>query len=168
MSKEEHDARGPVQRAATRHADRPWYRSAERVRERHRLHGLACLDLCAGNAESSAILREHFAMRVTCADYAPAHLERQRALGFDVLRADLDGATADVDDPRPPGAHPRRPGRVAALQRLSRAPARSATPRLGHRRTDGARTEGRYDRPRLPAPPGPGRARRAAGPPGAR
>jgi SAM-dependent methyltransferase len=97
MSKAEHDARGAVLRAAARHADRPWYRSAERVLERHRLHGLACLDLCAGNAEFSEILRERFAMRVTCADYAPAHLEHQRALGFDILRVDLDGATADVD-----------------------------------------------------------------------
>lgn len=97
MSKEEHDARGAVLRAAERHTDRPWYRSAERVLERHHLHGLACLDLCAGNAEFSEILRERFAMRVTCADYAPAHLEHQRALGFDVLSVDLDRSMADVD-----------------------------------------------------------------------
>jgi SAM-dependent methyltransferase len=97
VSKEEHDARGAVLRAAERHTDRPWYRSAERVLERHHLHGLACLDLCAGNAEFSEILRERFAMRVTCADYAPAHLEHQRALGFDVLSVDLDRSMADVD-----------------------------------------------------------------------
>jgi SAM-dependent methyltransferase len=97
VSKEEHDARGAVLRAAEQHTDRPWYRSAERVLERHHLHGLACLDLCAGNAEFSEILRERFAMRVTCADYAPAHLEHQRALGFDVLSVDLDRSMADVD-----------------------------------------------------------------------
>jgi SAM-dependent methyltransferase len=97
VSKEEHDARGAVLRAAERHTDRPWYRSAERVLERHHLHGLACLDLCAGNAEFSEILRERFAMRVTCADYAPAHLDHQRALGFDVLSVDLDRSMADVD-----------------------------------------------------------------------
>jgi SAM-dependent methyltransferase len=97
VSKEEHDARGAVLRAAERHTDRPWYRSAERVLERHHLHSLACLDLCAGNAEFSEILRERFAMRVTCADYAPAHLEHQRALGFDVLSVDLDRSMADVD-----------------------------------------------------------------------
>jgi SAM-dependent methyltransferase len=97
VSKEEHDARGAVLRAVERHTDRPWYRSAERVLERHHLHGLACLDLCAGNAEFSEILRERFAMRVTCADYAPAHLDHQRALGFDVLSVDLDRSMADVD-----------------------------------------------------------------------
>jgi SAM-dependent methyltransferase len=67
------------------------------VLERHSLHGLACLDLCAGNAEFSEILRERFAMHVTCADYAPAHLERQRALGFDIVPVDLDGPHAEVD-----------------------------------------------------------------------
>jgi SAM-dependent methyltransferase len=104
VSKEEHDARGAVLRAAERHTDRPWYRSAERVLERHHLHSLACLDLCAGNAEFSEILRERFAMRVTCADYAPAHLEHQRALGFDVLSVDLDRSMADVDRAAAPRA----------------------------------------------------------------
>jgi SAM-dependent methyltransferase len=97
VSKQEYDARGAVLRAAKRHADRPWYRSAEGVLERHGLRGLACLDLCAGNAEFSETLRERFAMHVTCADYAPAHLEHQRALGFDILSVDLDGSIADVD-----------------------------------------------------------------------
>jgi SAM-dependent methyltransferase len=97
VSKREHDAAASVLRGAARHADRPWYRSAERVLERHRLRGLACLDLCAGNAEFSEFLRERFAMRVTCADYAPAHLEHQRSLGFDTLPVDLDGGAAEVD-----------------------------------------------------------------------
>jgi SAM-dependent methyltransferase len=97
MSKEEHDARAALVRGAARHVDRPWYRSAQRVLERHHLRGLTCLDLCAGNAEFSEILRDRFAMRVSCADYAPAHLEHQRALGFDTLRVDLDGSAAEVD-----------------------------------------------------------------------
>jgi len=97
VSKQEHDAAASVLRGAARHADRPWYRSAERVLERHSLRGLACLDLCAGNAEFSELLRDRFAMRVTCADYAPAHLEHQRSLGFDALRVDLDGSAAEVD-----------------------------------------------------------------------
>ncbi len=65
--------------------------------ERHGLRGLTCLDLCAGNAEFSEILRDRFAMRVTCADYAPAHLEHQRSLGFDVVPVDLDGSADEVD-----------------------------------------------------------------------
>lgn len=97
MSKEERDAASAVLRGAARHVDRPWYRSAEGALRRHGLRGLACLDLCAGNAEFSELLRDRFAMRVTCADYAPAHLERQRALGFDTLRIDLDAATAEID-----------------------------------------------------------------------
>jgi SAM-dependent methyltransferase len=97
MSKQEHDAAASVVRGAARHRDRAWYRSAECVLERHRLRGLACLDLCAGNAEFSELLRERFAMRVTCADYAPAHLEHQRCLGFDTLSVDLDGSAAEVD-----------------------------------------------------------------------
>ena len=97
MSKQEHDAGAAIVRGAARRLDRPWYRSAERVLERHRLSGLTCLDLCAGNAEFSELLRDRFAMRVTCADYAPAHLEHQRALGFDTLAVDLDGSAAEVD-----------------------------------------------------------------------
>jgi SAM-dependent methyltransferase len=97
LSKEEQDAGVAVLRGARRHADRPWYRSAASTLERHRLRGLTCLDLCAGNAEFSELLRDRFAMRVTCADYAPAHLEHQRSLGFDTLRVDLDGSATEVD-----------------------------------------------------------------------
>lgn len=97
MSKQEHDAAVAVGRSAARHVDRPWYRSAEGVLEEHGLRGLTCLDLCAGNAEFSELLRERFSMRVTCADYAPAHLEHQRALGFDTVAVDLDGPADEVD-----------------------------------------------------------------------
>ena len=97
MSKQEHDAGVAILRGSARRADRPWYRSAAQVFERHGLRGLTCLDLCAGNAEFSELLRERFAMRVTCADYAPAHLEHQRSLGFDTLTVDLDGSADEVD-----------------------------------------------------------------------
>ena len=97
MSKQEHDAGVAILRGSARRADRPWYRSAAQVFERHGLRGLTCLDLCAGNAEFSELLRDRFAMRVTCADYAPAHLEHQRSLGFDTLTVDLDGSADEVD-----------------------------------------------------------------------
>jgi SAM-dependent methyltransferase len=97
VSKLEHDAAAAVLRGAERHGDRAWYRSAAGALERHDLRGLSCLDLCAGNAEFSEILRDRFAMRVTCADYAPAHLEHQRSLGFGVLPVDLDGSADEVD-----------------------------------------------------------------------
>ena len=74
MSKQEHDAAASVERGAARYPDRPWYRSAERALQRHRLRGLTCLDLCAGNAEFSELLRERFAMRVTCADLSLIHI----------------------------------------------------------------------------------------------
>ena len=78
-----------VRAAATRY-DRPWYRSATSVLDRHDLRGLRCLDLCCGNAEFSEILRRDFGMQVTCADYAAAHLDHAHGLGFDVLRVDFD------------------------------------------------------------------------------
>jgi SAM-dependent methyltransferase len=104
VSKEEHDANVSVRRGAARHADRPWYRSAAGVLDRHGLRGLTCLDLCAGNAEFSEILRDRFAMHVTCADYAPVHLEHQRSLGFDAVRVDLDGPAVEVDRTAAPHA----------------------------------------------------------------
>lgn len=97
MSKQEHDAAAAVARGAERHVERNWFRSVAGVLERRGLRGLRCLDLCAGNAEFSEALRDRFGMRVTCADYAPAHLEHQRALGFDSLPVDLDGPAAEVD-----------------------------------------------------------------------
>ena len=97
MSKAEHDARAARQRGAVKHDDRPWYRSVAGVLAQRGLRGLRCLDLCAGNAEFSELLRDRFAMQVTCADYAPAHLAHQQALGFDTLPVDLDADAAEVD-----------------------------------------------------------------------
>lgn len=97
MSKAEHDARAAHERGAVKHDDRPWYRSAAGVLTRRGLRGLRCLDLCAGNAEFSEQLRDQFDMKVTCADYAPAHLAHQQALGFDTLHVDLDADAAEVD-----------------------------------------------------------------------
>jgi SAM-dependent methyltransferase len=97
VSKAEHDFRAARTREATPRYDRAWYESAAGALNRHGLHGLRCLDLCCGNAEFSEILRDRFGMRVTCADYAPAHLKRARSLGFDALETDLDAAAADVD-----------------------------------------------------------------------
>lgn len=97
MSKAEHDARAAQERGAVKHTDRPWYRSAAGVLNRRGLRGLRCLDLCAGNAEFSEQLRDQFNMKVTCADYAPAHLAHQQSLGFDTLQVDLDADAAEVD-----------------------------------------------------------------------
>jgi 2-polyprenyl-3-methyl-5-hydroxy-6-metoxy-1,4-benzoquinol methylase len=36
-------------------------------------------------------------MKVTCADYAPAHLKRQQELGFKILPVDLDAPSESVD-----------------------------------------------------------------------
>jgi SAM-dependent methyltransferase len=97
MSKIEHDTRVAELRGATTHYERPWYKSAAIVLEQRGLSGFNCLDLCAGNAEFSEILRDRFDMKVTCADYAPAHLKRQQELGFRTLPVDLDTATESVD-----------------------------------------------------------------------
>ncbi|MCX5841802.1 MAG: methyltransferase domain-containing protein [Deltaproteobacteria bacterium] len=97
MSKTEHDTRVAELRGATTHYDRPWYKSAAIVLQRRGLLGLNCLDLCAGNAEFSEILRDRFDMKVTCADYAPAHLKRHQELGFKTLPVDLDANTESVD-----------------------------------------------------------------------
>ncbi|MEI6168076.1 MAG: methyltransferase domain-containing protein [bacterium] len=97
MSKAEHDARAAHERGTVKHYDRPWYRSASSVLTRRGLRGLRCLDLCAGNAEFSELLRDQFGMKVTCADYAPAHLAHQQALGFDTLHVDLDADASEVD-----------------------------------------------------------------------
>ena len=97
MSKAEHDTRVAELRGATTHYERPWYKSAAVVMQRRGLSGLNCLDLCAGNAEFSEILRDRFDMKVTCADYAPAHLKRQQELGFKILPVDLDAPSESVD-----------------------------------------------------------------------
>jgi len=97
MSKTEHDTRVAELRGATTHYERPWYKSAAIVLQRRGLSGLDCLDLCAGNAEFSEILRDRFDMKVTCADYAPAHLKRQQELGFRTLPVDLEAATESLD-----------------------------------------------------------------------
>jgi len=70
--------------------DRVWYASASSVLTQRGLRNLRCLDLCCGNAEFSEILRDRFGMQVTCADYAPVHLEHAKRLGFDILEVDLD------------------------------------------------------------------------------
>lgn len=97
MSKADHDAEVAQVRARTPHYDRPWYDSAARVLEARGLRGLRCLDLCAGHGEFAEIMRDRFAMQVTCADYTEPHLVRQRALGFETLKVDLDAAEAEVD-----------------------------------------------------------------------
>ena len=97
MSKAEHDTRVAELRGATTHYERPWYKSAAVVMQRRGLSGLNCLDLCAGNAEFSEILRDRFDMKVTCADYAPAHLKRQQELGFKILPVDFDAPSESVD-----------------------------------------------------------------------
>lgn len=97
MSKTEHDTRAAEFRGATTHYERPWYKSAAIILQRKGLIGLHCLDLCAGNAEFSEILRDRFEMKVTCADYVSAHLKRQQELGFKTLRVDLDAAAGSVD-----------------------------------------------------------------------
>jgi SAM-dependent methyltransferase len=97
MNKIEHDTRVAESRGATTHYERPWYKNAAIVLQQKGLYGLNCLDLCAGNAEFSEILRDRFDMKVTCADYAPAHLKRQQELGFITLPVDLDAAAESVD-----------------------------------------------------------------------
>jgi SAM-dependent methyltransferase len=97
MSKTEHDTRVAELRGVTTHYERPWYQSAAYILQRRGLSSLNCLDLCAGNAEFSEILRDRFDMKVTCADYAPAHLKRQQELGFKTLLVDLDAPSEAVD-----------------------------------------------------------------------
>lgn len=97
MSKKEHDTRVALLRGATTQYERPWYKSVMMVLQQKGLSGFDCLDLCAGNAEFSEILRDRFGMKVTCADYAPAHLKRQQELGFRTLPVDLDASAESVD-----------------------------------------------------------------------
>jgi SAM-dependent methyltransferase len=97
MNKLEHDTRVAESRGTTTLYERPWYKSAAIVLQQKGLYGLNCLDLCAGNAEFAEILRDRFDMKVTCADYAPAHLKRQQELGFRTLTVDLDAAAESVD-----------------------------------------------------------------------
>ena len=97
MSKTEHDARVAELRGVITHYERPWYKSAEMLLQRRVLKGLHCLDLCAGNAEFSEILRDRFDMKVICADYAPAHLKRQLELGLATISVNLDADSESVD-----------------------------------------------------------------------
>lgn len=97
MSKQEHDQAVAGYRSAVPTMDRPWYRCARRLLDKHSLRGQICLDLCCGNAEFAQILRDDYGMRVTCADYASLHLDHAGKLGFDILRVDLDAESAVVD-----------------------------------------------------------------------
>lgn len=97
MSKADHDSEVATLRGRQAHYDRPWYNSVLRVLQSRGLRGLDCLDLCAGHGEFAEILRDRLAMRMTCADYAEPHLARQRELGFDTLKVDLDAGEAEVD-----------------------------------------------------------------------
>jgi SAM-dependent methyltransferase len=97
MSKEEHDNAIASCRSAVPVMDRPWYRCARRLVDKHSLHGQICLDLCCGNAEFAQMLRDDCGMRVTCADYAYLHVDHAGELGFDTLRVDLDSESAVVD-----------------------------------------------------------------------
>jgi len=97
MSKQEHDHVVAGWRSAISAMDRPWYRCARRLLDKHGLHRLICLDLCCGNAEFSQILRNNYGMLVTCADYASLHLDHAGALGFNTLCVDLDAESAIVD-----------------------------------------------------------------------
>lgn len=98
MSKFEHDARAASARGAQPNYDKPWFHSVSSVLAGRGLKGLRCLDLCAGNGEFAELLRDRFNMRVTCADYAPAHLERSRSLGFETLAVNFDDDAARVDE----------------------------------------------------------------------
>lgn len=84
-------------RAAQPQYSRAWYASAAGVLTQRGLRNLRCLDLCCGNAEFSEILRDRFGMQVTCADYAPVHLEHAKRLGFDVLEVDLDAGAPVIE-----------------------------------------------------------------------
>ena len=97
MSKREHDQTVASRRSIVSTMDRPWYRCACRLLDKHNLHGQICLDLCCGNAEFSQILRNDYGMRVTCADYASLHLDHAAKSGFDTIRVDLDAESAVVD-----------------------------------------------------------------------
>jgi len=97
MGKQEHDHAIASCRSDILMIDRPWYRCARRLLDKHNLHGKSCLDLCCGNGEFAQILRDDYGMRVTCADYAPIHLDHAEKLGFDTLSIDLDAESAVVD-----------------------------------------------------------------------
>lgn len=97
MSKQEHDQAAAKYRSVVSAMDRPWYRCARRLLDKHSLHGRICLDLCCGNAEFAEILRDRYEMTVTCADYASIHLDHAEKLGFDTLPVDLDADSAVVD-----------------------------------------------------------------------
>ena len=96
MSKQEHNQVVAKYRSVAPMLDRPWYRCARRLLNKHSLRQQNCLDLCCGNAEFALILRDNCGMKVTCADYASLHLDHARTLRFDTLRVDLDADLAVV------------------------------------------------------------------------
>lgn len=97
MSKQKYDHAIASHRSTIVSYDRPWYRSARRLLDKHALQEQICLDLCCGNGEFAQILRDHYKMNVTCADYTSIHLDHARQLGFDTLPIDLDADSSVVD-----------------------------------------------------------------------
>ncbi len=90
MSKFDHDADAALLRSQISTYEKPWYKSCEEVLHNKGIRGLRCLDLCCGNGEFSDILRDRFDMEVVCADYAPLHLERARAKGYETIQINLE------------------------------------------------------------------------------
>ena len=97
MSKMEHDASVAVLRQQMSTFAKPWFRSCSEVLEKNKLNGLDCLDLGSGNGEFSQVLRDKFAMNVTCADYIPFHLKQAETLGFETLSVNLEDDAQSVD-----------------------------------------------------------------------
>lgn len=98
MSKLQHDAAAAKLRQQMSTYDKPWFRSCSELLRRNHLQGLKCLDLCCGNGEYSQLLRGEHKMDVTCADYIPHHLQQAVALGFPVMKVDLDAEADAVDE----------------------------------------------------------------------
>jgi SAM-dependent methyltransferase len=96
MSKKEHDAAVARLRQELSSFEKPWFKSCTDLLDRQPFKGLKCLDLGCGNCEFSMILRDRYAMDVTCADYIPFHLEQAEKEGFPAIAVDLDGAEQDV------------------------------------------------------------------------
>jgi SAM-dependent methyltransferase len=88
MGKEEHDEFAASGRKEQ--PDKNWMLNAMDLLRGHLVGGETVLDIGCGNGELADLLKKEKQCCVSCLDYAPSHLQRVAAKGYETIRCHLD------------------------------------------------------------------------------
>lgn len=89
MSKKDHDNRAAKHSRSVNY-QKSWFNHGLDILEKTNLRNFTMMDMGCGNGEFSEMARERFGADVTCLDYAEAHMERVKGLGFKTIKCDFD------------------------------------------------------------------------------